>query len=91
MKNSFKSLLVAATLLTTFPAFAEDAPKAPAKDYVIVKFGAQQLTLNEVLETWKTLFPGGNAPDFNNFDENIRQNVKIDFARSDQSKLQPKP
>lgn len=75
MKHSFKSLLIAASLLTALPVFAEEAPKAPAKDYVIVKFGTQQLTVNEVLETWKTLFPGGNAPDFNNFDENIRQNV----------------
>ncbi len=28
-----------------------------------------------MLDLWKGLFPGGAAPDFNSFDENIRQNV----------------
>lgn len=74
MKKPLQLLLVA-TLLSGSAALAEDAKKAPAKDYPIVKFGNQQLMLSEVLETWKTIFPGGTAPDFNNFDENVRQNV----------------
>lgn len=64
----FRSVLLAATLLVSTAAIA-------AEDYPIVKYGNEQIKYSEVLETWKTLFPGGNAPDFKSFDENIRQNV----------------
>lgn len=92
MKMTFRTLLLAATTLTAFPAFAQDAkldaaapavaapaavvkPAEPVKDYTIVKVGGEDMKYSEVLDTWKSLFPGGGAPDFNSFDENIRQNV----------------
>ncbi len=58
----------AATAINT-----KDAPAV--KDYTIVKIGNDNIKNSEVLEIWKGLFPGGAAPDFNSFDENIRQNV----------------
>jgi len=48
---------------------------AAPKDYTIIKIGNDSIRNAEVLEIWKGLFPGGAAPDFNSFDENIRQNV----------------
>ena len=86
MKSTFHALLVATSMLIAAPALAEDAkqPAAPApaaktaepaKDYVIIKIGNDEIKNSEVLETWKGLFPAGSAPDFNTFDENIRQNV----------------
>ncbi|MDX2074245.1 MAG: peptidylprolyl isomerase [Alphaproteobacteria bacterium] len=66
--HRFRNLLLAATLVVSTAALA-------AGDYPIVKYGNEEIKLSEVLETWKTLFPGGNAPDFKTFDENIRQNV----------------
>ncbi len=59
---------------TTDKAVAEK-PAEPQKDYTIIKIGGEELKNSEVMESWKNLFPGGSAPDFNSFDENIRQNV----------------
>jgi peptidyl-prolyl cis-trans isomerase C len=58
-------------------AAAKEAPKdpAPAKEYTIVKLGKDEIKNSEVEEVWKGLFPPGAAPDFNTFDENIRQNI----------------
>jgi peptidyl-prolyl cis-trans isomerase C len=85
MKFTLKALLIAATALATFPALADDdkADAAPvvekaehAKDYTIIKIGSDgDIKNSEVVDVWKGLFPGGSAPDFNSFDENIRQNV----------------
>jgi peptidyl-prolyl cis-trans isomerase C len=92
MKPTLRALLLAATMLHTLPALAEDAkPQAPAeattslvekpvaaavtKDYTILKMGGEEIKNSEVTDIWKGLFPAGTAPDFNNFDENIRQNV----------------
>ena len=52
-----------------------EKPATPQKDYTIIKVGNDDIKNSEVLESWKNLFPGGSAPDFNSFDENIRQNV----------------
>lgn len=56
---------------------AEKADKAaaPAKDFTVLKVGGDDIKNSEVVDTWKGLFPGGQAPDFASFDENIRQNV----------------
>lgn len=62
-----------ATEKTDKPA-AEKAA-TPAKDYTVLKVGGEEIKNSEVVDTWKGLFPGGQAPDFNSFDENIRQNV----------------
>src|SRR4029077_6136166 len=86
MKMTLRALLLAATALAVSPAFAEDAPPdAPpvaaakpaesGKDFVIIRAGSDEIKNSEVMEIWKGLFPGGAAPDFNSFDENIRQNV----------------
>lgn len=83
MKQTFRAFLLTASLLTALPAFAEDKPadKAPTseaasgKDYTIIKLGSDEIKQSEVLDIWKGLFPGGSAPDFASFDENIRQNV----------------
>lgn len=84
MKTTLRALLLAAAATVTFPAFAAEEGKAPAasekpaenvKDYTIIKMGGEEIKNSEVIDTWKGLFPGGSAPDFNSFDENIRQNV----------------
>lgn len=88
MKKSICTLLLAATALVAFPALAQEeldagkAAEAPAaakaaetKDYTVIKMGNDEIKNSEVIDTWKGLFPGGSAPDFNSFDENIRQNV----------------
>src|SRR5207248_412715 len=51
-------------------------PEAASKDFTIIKLGSDgDIKNSEVVDVWKGLFPGGSAPDFNTFDENIRQNV----------------
>jgi peptidyl-prolyl cis-trans isomerase C len=50
------------------------APKGP-RDFVIMRVGTDEIKNSEAEELWKSLFPGGTAPDFASFDENIRQNV----------------
>jgi len=86
-----RSLLVTAAAFISLPALAAeddsldatppaaekatDKPAEAVKDYTIIKVGDQDIKYSEVVETWKGLFPGGSAPDFNTFDENIRQNV----------------
>lgn len=86
MTTTLRALLLAATTLAVFPAFAAEeqaaekkpaaeAPKEAAKDYVVLKVGSEEIKNSEVQETWKSLFPTGQAPDFSSFDENIRQNV----------------
>jgi len=89
MKLPIRALLLAATALTAFPALAEDAkpdaakekptaaaPAESGKDFTIIKLGNDgEVKNSEVIDIWKGLFPGGSAPDFNSFDENIRQNV----------------
>lgn len=63
------SLLVPATL-----GFAQESAKE-AKDYVVLKVDDAQVLLSEVKEAWNSLFPEGSAPDFETFDEGVRQNV----------------
>ena len=86
MKQTLRALLLATfTVIVPMAAHAaEDAAQAepaekpaaaPVKDYTIIKLGNEDIKNSEVLESWKGLFPGGSAPDFNSFDENIRQNV----------------
>jgi peptidyl-prolyl cis-trans isomerase C len=84
MRHSLTAMLVAATALVTMPALAEDAAKPavaavePAKDYTILKVDGDDIRSAEVQEIWKGLFQGtqgGQTPDFNSFDESIRQNV----------------
>jgi peptidyl-prolyl cis-trans isomerase C len=59
---------------TAASAPAEKAVEAP-KDYTVLKVGSDEIKNSDVISTWKGLFPNGSAPDFNGFDENIRQNV----------------
>ncbi len=54
---------------------ADAAPAKEAKDFTVLKVGGDDIKNSEVVDTWKGLFPGGQAPDFTSFDENIRQNV----------------
>jgi len=87
MKLTLRAMLLAAAATASFPAFAAEEAKttapvaaeektpAPVKDYTIIKMGSDDIKNSEVVDTWKALFPGGSAPDFNSFDENIRQNV----------------
>ena len=64
----FRTVLLASALAFSTAALA-------ASDYTILKYNGEDIKLSEVLGTWKNLFPGGNAPDFKSFDDNIRQNV----------------
>jgi peptidyl-prolyl cis-trans isomerase C len=57
------------------PAAIKTTESAASKDYAIIKIGSETIKNSEVLDIWKGLFPGGAAPDFNHFDETIRQNV----------------
>lgn len=86
MTPTLRALLLAATALIAAPALAEDSkpeagateaakPAEPVKDYTVIKLGNEEIKNSEVLDIWKNLFPNNSAPDFNNFDENIRQNV----------------
>lgn len=85
MTRRFATALFLATALTTLPALAQDAapakaaeaakPAEPMKEYTILKVGSEEIKSTEVMDIWKGLFPGGAAPDFASFDENIRQNV----------------
>lgn len=85
MKPTFRALLLAAAASIAVPAFAAEEMQTPAaetkpatvpvKDYTIIKMGSEEIKNSEVVDTWQALFPGGSAPDFNSFDENIRQNV----------------
>ncbi len=89
MTSTIRALLLAATALTAFPALAQDAkpdaapaakpaaekPADAGKDFTVIKMGSDEIKNSEVVDIWKGLFPGGSAPDFNSFDENIRQNV----------------
>jgi peptidyl-prolyl cis-trans isomerase C len=91
MHTSLRILLLTAASFVAFPAFAEDAapttakdvtpaataakPTESAKDYTVLKVGKDDIKNSEILDIWKGLFPGSTAPDFNSFDENIRQNV----------------
>ncbi len=80
--KSFATLLVSASLiafsLPTHPVMAQEAPAATAPaaaDYTILKAGNEEIKKSEVMAIWNSIFPGGQAPDFETFDENIKQNV----------------
>lgn len=76
MKLTFRAFLLATAAMLASPVWAEDMkPAEPAKDYTILKLNSEDIKNSDVQEVWKGLFPGGAAPDFNTFDENIRQNV----------------
>lgn len=67
-------------LLLTFSAFSLLATSAiaqtkPAKDYVILKVGKEEVRYADVLEVWSTLFPGDTPPEFSTFDNSVKQNV----------------
>jgi peptidyl-prolyl cis-trans isomerase C len=75
MTRTFRAFLLA-TAVFAAPAFAADTKSTDnAKDYTILKVGSEEIKNSEVLDVWKGLFPNGSAPDFANFDENVRQNV----------------
>src|SRR5262245_62126107 len=87
MTLRLRALVLVTTALISLPALAEDAKKdaadapvaaaktEPAKDFTIIKVGSEDIKNSEVMDVWKGLFPGTQAPDFASFDENIRQNV----------------
>jgi len=67
------STALAASLLFALPLYADDAK--PVKDYIIMKVGGDEVKKSEVDTVWKGIFPGGNPPDFDTFDEKIKDNV----------------
>lgn len=86
MKRPVLATLLATTMLFAYPALAEDTakpdataaakPAEPVKDYAIIKFGNNEsIQYSEIMNVWKGLFPGDTPPDFNSFDEKVRQNV----------------
>jgi peptidyl-prolyl cis-trans isomerase C len=91
MKITLHAGLMLALISASFPSFAADSketpvsgaaspaadakPAAPAKDYTIINLDGEEIKYSDVMEIWKGLFQGGAVPDFNSFDENIRQNV----------------
>lgn len=89
MKQTIRTLLLVASATVAWQAYAADEKTAsdksdkPAaadkatevKDYTILKIGSDEIKNSDVITIWKGLFPNGSAPDFNGFDENVRQNV----------------
>lgn len=72
-KLAITLLSTAALMISAHAAMSEDA--AAAKDYVILKINGDEIKRSEVDAMWKGIFPGGDAPSFDAFDDNIRQNV----------------
>jgi len=74
-----KKLLIttALAMLISLPVLAEDKapPKTETKDYVILKVGDDNVKKSEVDAVWKSIFPGGNPPEFDSFEEKIKDNV----------------
>jgi peptidyl-prolyl cis-trans isomerase C len=81
-------LTTAISMLIAMPVYANEAVKEPAKtaeapkptetakpDYVIMKVGDISVKKSEVDNVWKSIFPGGNPPAFDGFDEKIKENV----------------
>jgi peptidyl-prolyl cis-trans isomerase C len=52
---------------------AEDAQNA--KNYTVLKVDDMTVSSADVSDAWNSLFPEGAAPDFETFDEGVRQNV----------------
>lgn len=75
MKNI--AVTIAATaLIFALPAYAQDKqPVKPAKDYVILKVGNDEIKRSEVDTVWKSIFPSDTPPDFDTFEEKIKDNV----------------
>lgn len=75
MKNTLITL-TAAAFMFALPAHAEDThAEKTKKDYVIVKVGTDEIKRSEVDAVWKSIFPGGNPPDFETFEQKIKDNV----------------
>jgi peptidyl-prolyl cis-trans isomerase C len=66
--------LAFAILLNITAALHAQTSEAP-QDYVILSINGEEIKRSEVEEIWVSLFPEGEAPDFNAFDEKIRLNV----------------
>ena len=76
--RSFSLLAATAMTLLTLaaPAFAEEAKsEAQKSDYIILRVNGEAVSRSRVLAIWHDLFPEGKAPDFDNFDEQVRMNV----------------
>jgi peptidyl-prolyl cis-trans isomerase C len=69
--KSMKLLLIASatSMLVSLSAHAAD------KDYVILKVGDEKIMRSEVDDVWKGIFPGGNAPAFDTFDQKVKDNL----------------
>ena len=61
-------------------ASAASVSMASGKDYVIMKVGGEKIRKSEVEELWNGLFPPGTAPDFESFDEKVKQNILRNLA-----------
>ena len=53
----------------------EQVKKETKADYVVLKVGDEEIKKSEVETVWKSIFPGGNPPPFDGFDEKIKENV----------------
>ncbi len=76
--KSIVKYVSAIALMFAFPAFAQDTSHdkaASKKDYVILKVGGDDIKKSEVERVWKSIFPGDNPPDFDTFEEKIKDNV----------------
>ena len=74
-------LTTAASFALATPSFAADktpakaAVEKPQKDYVILKVGGEEIKYSELKAIWANLFKGEKTPEFDTFDETIKQNV----------------
>jgi peptidyl-prolyl cis-trans isomerase C len=70
---AFASLLISASAL-----YADD--QAPLPDYVMLKVNGDEIKRSDVDAVWKGVFPGGNAPAFDTFDEKVQITVLRNIA-----------
>lgn len=70
-----KPILIAAAsmLALTSTLHAQSAEKS--ENYTVIELNDEKISNEEVLETWESLFPNGDAPDFASFDDKVKQNV----------------
>ena len=68
MKRFAQVLMATSALMISTSAFADS-------DYVILEVGDREIKRSEVSTVWNSLFPTGQAPEFESVEEPIKQNV----------------
>ena len=96
MKRSTLTALLASTIvggsLFAYSVVSAEDKAAPAKveadantkkpgNYTVIKYKGGEITKAELDTQWATLFPDGDAPDFDSFDNNVKIEILKNLAR----------